>query len=210
MAKGCARGSPPASDTIFVHEHLFPGMTRHHPGPGFRWCRAIYPVSRSFPRSSFGWWARSALVLACAADHGGHGFRGVCPQGSGLGVVGESDLAGPQVADDVRLGDRARDVDSTLGAAPPARRRVPCWSGEHAGRPRAGECGPRGCRGSSAGPGPAWRRWNARAGSGRRAGCSPSRTPAAARRCRSAAAPPAGTDGQQQCRCRVRRGCPGR
>ena len=46
-------------------------------------------------------------------------------------------------------------------------------------------------------PGLAWLRWNGRGGSGRRAGCSPSTTPAAGRRSRTATGQPAGISGRR-------------
>jgi hypothetical protein len=64
--------------------------------------------------------AQRALVLACAAGDGGHGFGGVGLQGLGARVVDEGDLAGAQAADQVLFADRAYNRQSVPGAAAPA------------------------------------------------------------------------------------------
>ncbi len=98
--------------TVSGHGKTSPG--RRLPLMAGDWSGDPSPYCQRF----FGMWARSALVLACAADDSCHGLGGVCLQGPGARVAGEGDLARTQVADHIRLGDGTRHGDATASAAP--------------------------------------------------------------------------------------------
>ena len=105
-------------------------------------------------------------------------------------MVGQSDLIGAQVPDRFLRARRGPGIDSAAGA-PTARRGGPVPGGGEAGPAAARGRGPRGRRRSPSGPGPAGRRWCARAGTGRRACRWTTLIPSAARTSRRPGARPA-------------------